>query len=138
MDERLKQIWSGFEAVTTRNLTGKGVENILVPHRSDYVEDDSQFLPEGFESPAESAFDTLRADLAAKRKKFARKRKSDEERRFDAPETATPFNGDDLFQGMHATSMRVERTDLDYVSFLASDAGKAVLKKNKKKRFGIF
>jgi len=139
MVERLKQIWSGFEAVTTRNLTGKGVENILVPHRSDYADDDSHFLPDAYEGPAESAFDTLRADLAAKEKRFGRKkRKMDDEPRLEDQEASASFKGDDLFQGMYATSMRVERTDIDYETFLSSDAGKAALKKNRKKRFGIF
>ncbi len=135
MVERLKEIWSGFAEVTTRNLTGKGVENILVPHRADYAPDDSEFLPEAYEGPAARAFETLRADLAAKNKKFGRRKQADPSPQSDA---AAARAGDDLFQGMHATTMRIERTDLDYETFLSSDAGKAALKKHKKKRFGIF
>jgi len=135
MAERLREIWAGFAEVTTRNLTGKGVEGIIVPHRTDYAPDDSQFLPETYEGPAARAFDTLRADLAAKQKKFGRRKQAE-----PAPqsEAAAMRAGDDLFQGMHATTMRIERTDLDYETFLSSDAGKAALKKHKKKRFGIF
>ena len=46
MAERLKQIWAGFAETTSRHLTGKGVDNIIVPHRSDYTVDDSGFLPD--------------------------------------------------------------------------------------------
>ncbi len=135
MAERLKQIWSGFAEVTTRNLTGKGVEGIIVPHRADYAPDDSQFLPEAYEGPAARAFDTLRADLAAKNKKFGRRKQTEPSPQSEAAATRA---GDDLFQGMHATTMRIERSDLNYETFLTSDAGKAALKKHKKKRFGIF
>ncbi len=135
MAERLKEIWSGFAAVTTRNLTGKGIENINVPHRADYAQDDSHFLPETYEGPAARAFETLRADLAAKNKKFSRSKQAEPSPQSEAAATRA---GDDLFQGMHATTMRIERGDLDYETFLSSDAGKAALKKHKKKRFGIF
>jgi hypothetical protein len=135
MAERLKEIWSGFADVTTRNLTGKGVEGIIVPHRADYAPDDSQFLPEAYEGPAARAFETLRADLAAKNKKFSRRKQAEPSPQSEA---AALRAGDDVFQGMHATTMRIERTDLDYETYLSSDVGKAALKKHKKKRFGIF
>ncbi|VAW07754.1 hypothetical protein MNBD_ALPHA05-43 [hydrothermal vent metagenome] len=135
MAERLREIWSGFAEVTTRNLTGKGVEGIIVPHRADYAPDDSQFLPEAYEGPAARAFETLRADLAAKNKKFSRRKQAEPSPQSEA---AAQRAGDDLFQGMHATTMRIERTDLDYGTYLSSDVGKAALKKHKKKRFGIF
>ena len=31
MTDRLKQIWSGFEGVTERRLTGRGIDNIVPP-----------------------------------------------------------------------------------------------------------
>ena len=53
-------------------------------------------------------------------------------------ETQT-FNGDELIKGMRATSLRTERPERDYQSFMASDEGKAALRRHKKKkRFGIF
>ncbi len=52
-------------------------------------------------------------------------------------ETRGP-GGDELIKGLMATAMRTERSDIDYERFLTSDAGKAALKKTRKKRFGIF
>jgi len=141
MVERLKQIWAGFEETTTRRLTGKGVDNIVTPHRADYADEDRQLLPENYEAPSERAFAALHEALAAQKKKFGGKRK----KRVRASEAGTPapmatqvFNGDELIKGLKATAMRTERSDIDYPAFLTSDAGKAVLKKTKKKRFGIF
>lgn len=142
MSERLKEIWSGFSAQTERKLTGKGVDNIIVPHRADYDAIDRQFLPEGYESPAERAFAALRADIKAKEKKFGGKRKK--QAGAEAPRAAQPapdekaWGKDDLNVGLLSTAMRVERTELDYQRFLASDEGKKALKRTKKKRFGIF
>lgn len=137
--ERLRQIWSGFEQTTTRNLTGKGVDGVIVPNRADYAAHDQDFLPENFEGPAERAFATLRADLKAKEKIFRRKkRKYSDDVDLPDQETSAAFKSDEVFRGMYATAVRVERSDIDYQSFLSSDAGKATLKKHKKKRFGIF
>ncbi len=143
MAERLKEIWSGFSVQTERRLTGKGVDNIVVPHRTDYDALDRQFLPEGYEGPAERAFAALRADLKAKEKKFGGKKRTAK----PAPQTGSPgdelldekaWGKDDLNVGLLSTAMRVERTDLDYQRFMASDEGKKTLKRTKKKRFGIF
>ena len=136
MADRLKAIWTGFEETTSRNLTGKGVDNIIVPHRSDFTNDDSQFLPETYEGPAKRAFDTLRADLAVKEKRFGKKKETPDYT--EAAYAPTREFSDDPFSGMYATMMRVERSELDYEQFLGSDAGKAALKKHKKKRFGFF
>jgi len=144
MDERLKQIWSGFEATTTRALTGRGIDNIAVPHRVDFAAQDTQFLPEDFEAPSTAAFSALREELAHKEKKFGRKKKFSEAS-FRAAEEGSDamasrqFNGDELIKGLKATAMRTERSERDYQSFLASDEGKAAFKKHKKKkRFGLF
>lgn len=143
MAERLKEIWSGFSSQTERKLTGKGVENIIVPHRADYGALDRQFLPENYESPAERAFAALRADLKTKEKKFSGK-KRDKTALSPKPhgeETALDekaWGKDDLNVGLLSTAMRVERTDLDYERFLASDEGRKALKRTRKKRFGIF
>lgn len=140
MTDRLKDIWSGFSAQTERKLTGKGVDSIIVPHRSDYDAVDRQLLPDNYESPAERAFTALRADLKAKEKKFARKkdRASAALASVEAAPDEKAWGRDDLNVGLWSTAMRVERTEIDYPSFMSSDAGKKALKRTKKKRFGIF
>ncbi len=142
MAERLKEIWSGFSAQTERKLTGKGVDNIIVPHRADYDAIDRQFLPEDYESPAERAFAVLRADLKAKGKKFAARRDKAGAppalRTDEAAPDEKAWGKDDLNVGLLSTAMRVERTEIDYGRFLASDEGRKALKRTKKKRFGIF
>ena len=149
MSERLKQIWAGFSSETTRHLTGRGVDNILVPHRTDYAETDESFLPENYHGPAESAFSALRENLSKKEKMFGgRKKASEEPGRATLPSevedftAATAFSSasDDLIRGLRATAMRVARPDYDYGAFFSSAEGKAQFKKHKKKkkRFGIF
>ena len=142
MSDRLKQIWAGFSSETTRSLTGRGVENILVPHRSDYAAIDESLLPEDFSTPAAAAFSSLRENLSKKEKKFAAKKKPSalpsEAEDFTAA-TAFSAAGDDLVRGLRATAMRVERPELDYGAYLESSEGKAHYKKHKKKkRFGLF
>jgi hypothetical protein len=141
MTERLKQIWAGFTETTTRRLTGKGVDNIVVPHRTDYAAADSEILPEGFEDPATRALAALKEEREARRKMFAGKRNRRAragEAEAPAPMAAEMFDGGELIKGLKATAMRTERSELDYAAYLASAAGKAVLKKTKKKRFWIF
>ena len=142
MGNRIKDIWAGFEQTTSRHLTGAGVDNIIVPHRVDYAAEDEALLPETFDTPASAAFTALREKLAGQHKKFGRNaHRSDR----SASETMPPdmanqtFNGDDLIKGMQATAMRTERPERDYQSYMASDEGRAALKRHKKKkRFGIF
>ncbi len=143
MSDRLKQIWSGFSETTTRNLTGKGIENIPVPHRTDYSSVDAEYLPENFSTPAAAAFSSLRDRLSKKEKLFAAKKKSDAALPSEAEDfvaaTAFSASGDDLIRGLRATAMRVERPELDYAAFLESREGRAHYKKHKrKKRFGLF
>jgi hypothetical protein len=143
MSDRLKQIWTGFSGTTTRNLTGRGVDNILVPHRTDYSPVDAAHLPENFSTPASAAFSALRENLAKKEKMFAGKKKKDVSLPSEAEDfvaaTAFSASGDDLIRGLRATAMRVERPELDYEAFLESREGRAHYKKHKrKKRFGIF
>ncbi|WP_425410553.1 hypothetical protein [Hyphococcus sp.] len=146
MSERLKQIWSGFSSETTRKLTGRGVDNILVPHRTDYAETDEGFLPENYNAPAESAFSALRESLTKKEKMFGGKKQPaqtdarlpSEAEDFTAA-TAFSSSSDDLIRGLRATAMRVERPDYNYGAFFDSAEGKAHFKKHKKKkRFGLF
>ncbi|WP_428407333.1 hypothetical protein [Hyphococcus sp.] len=146
MSDRLKQIWSGFSAETTRNLTGKGIDNIPVPHRTDYSPVDEAFLPEGFSTPAQAAFSSLRDNLAKKEKLFSGKKKNvkadvalpSEAEDFVAA-TAFSAAGDDLIRGLRATALRTERPELDYGAFLDSREGRAHFKKHKRKKiFGLF
>ncbi len=142
MTERLKEIWSAFAAQTERRLTGKGIDNIIVPHRADYDALDRQLLPEGYESPAERAFAALRADLKGKEKKFGGRKKRDSEPLAAARDEYAPdekaWGKDDLNVGLLSTAMRVERSELDYQQFLTSAEGRKALKRTRKKRFGIF
>lgn len=144
MGDRLKQIWAGFEGQTERRLTGKGVDNIIVPARADYTADMEAILPDGMQSPAERAFAALREDLAAKDRKFSKKADRRAQR---GPAPMTPaqtppsahYMGEDLMRGLRSTAMRVERAELDYGAYLNTEDGKKALKRaKKKKRFGIF
>ncbi|MAW78775.1 MAG: hypothetical protein CMI63_00940 [Parvularcula sp.] len=146
MSDRLKQIWSGFSETTERHLTGKGVENVPVPHRTDYSPVDEASLPEGFSTPAQAAFSSLRDNLAKKERLFSGKKKNvkadaalpNEAEDFVAA-TAFSAAGDDLIRGLRATALRTERPELDYNVFLSSKEGKAHFKKHKRKKFlGIF
>ena len=143
MSDRLKQIWSGFSGTTNRNLTGRGVDNILVPHRTDYSSVDAAFLPENFSTPAAAAFSALRENLSKKEKLFSAKKKKDvsmpSEPAAVADATAFTASSDELIRGLRATAMRVERPELDYGAFLESREGRAHFKKHKRKKlFGIF
>ena len=149
MSDRLKQIWSGFSESTTRQLTGSGVDNILVPHRADYSPVDKELLPEEFSTPAAAAFSSLRENLSKKEKLFGGKSKRKKNATPDValPNEAEDFvaatsfsaSSDDLIRGLRATALRVDRPELDYEAFLGSKEGKAHFKKHKrKKRFGLF
>lgn len=129
MTERLKEIWSGFEGVTSRHLTGRGVDNIIVPHRQDWQAEDQQFLPENYPAPSYAAFEKLRTRLAEKGKKAearARRRGETAEMAEMAPPPPDPaFNGElkpvrDLIRGLMATEARVARSDYDYADFLSA------------------
>lgn len=145
MTERLKQIWAGFEGKTERRLTGRGVDNIVVPHRRDWRAEDAQFLPEDFEAPAAKAFDALKrrlADVEAGRSKRRGKRS----KRGAAPTTFEEDSADivpaaleSLIRGLKATETRVERRDIDYVSYMSDNAGRELKSLKKRKKFlGIF
>ena len=139
MDKRLKKIWSGFEETTDRRLTGGGVDNIIVPHRMDYIADDKALLTAEYSAPAQAAFAALRDRLAAQEKNYTfkfGKRSQNTDRHFS---DAEPFPTEELVTGMRATALRTQRPDTDYSAFMETDAGKAALKRHqKKKRFGIF
>ena len=148
MNDRLKQIWSGFEKSTTRRLTGRGVDNILVPSRADWrAEERASLAPEAI-LPAEAAFSALKHRLSASEQRAARK----EERRAKAegrslsaaPDPVEAANAAydsvrDLMMGLKATQARVERRDIDYTAYLATNPkGAPKLAAPKKKLFGVF
>lgn len=123
-DGRLKQIWSGFENVTTRRLTNRAVEHIVVPSRASWREEDAAFLPRNFEAPAEAAFQALKQRLAEKARHADRKEKnafgatSDTELpdvAYAAPESDAAR---DLIRALKATEMRTRRTDASYADAL--------------------
>lgn len=147
MNERLKQIWSGFEKSTARRLTGRGVDQIIVPGRTDWrAEERASLAPEAI-LPAEAAFSALKHRLSASEQRAARK----EERRAKAegrslagaPDPIDAANTSaeavrDLMMGLKATQARVERRDIDYTAWLATKPkGAPKLAAPKKKIFGI-
>ncbi|MEZ5896193.1 MAG: hypothetical protein R3C51_07300 [Parvularculaceae bacterium] len=148
MSDRLKQIWSGFEGATTRRLTGRGIDNIEVPHR-ELNGRENDFLPENFTAPADAAFAALKHRLSAAEqralKRQAKKRRRGETQGYDAPpaplSSGSPQEGApeavrDLIRGLKATQMRVYRDDVDYAAWLAENPKAAP--RARKKIFGIF
>ena len=159
MTNFLKQIWSDFEGKTTRRLTGRGVENIVVPHRAELAPTPEDLLPEGLASPAETAFEALKARLSDMEKKAKTSGGKENGRRAGrdysadlddvppAPLSAdaygqsaygeTPTPAMEMIKGLHETQMRIERPALDYGKFLALEEQRAGAKK-KRKFLGIF
>jgi len=130
MTERLKQIWGGFTGVTTRHLTGEGVDNIAVPHRHEWQAEELQFLPENYPSPSYVAFEKLKARLAVKEKKAMKAaRRHGETAELAPPPAEAAFNGElkpvkDLIRGLMSTEARVARSEYDYADFLADQPQK--------------
>lgn len=157
-DERLRQIWAGFEQRTERRLTGRGVDNIVLPHRHDWRAEEASLLTEGAPEPARAAFDALKTRLAAVEAERAapqkgRRRRGETQAAYDAGDEAfaAPLTADasfdaapeaarDLIKGLRATEFRVARGEIDYGRFIASEAGRELesLKKKRKKFLGIF
>lgn len=154
-DERLKQIWSGFEAVTTRKLTNRAIDNIPVPHRRDFRQEDQTLLPEGFAEPSAAAFSALRTRLTEKAKKQNAKtgRAAKSESDTELPETATfapeTDAARDLNKALKSTEFRIRRPQFDYADQIGALPPKKSLfgktkaaadkgGKAKKKLFGLF
>ncbi|MFN3958489.1 MAG: hypothetical protein ACK4NP_01090 [Parvularculaceae bacterium] len=149
MSQRLKQIWSGFEKTTTRRLTGRGVDNIVVPSRVDWrAEERASLAPEAI-LPAEAAFSALKLRLTAAEQRAVRR----EERRARAegrslsaaaPDpleaaNAAPEAVRDLMMGLKATEARTARPEIDYVKWAAANPKAAPkLMAPRKKIFGLF
>lgn len=142
MADRLKEIWTGFAETTTRQLTGRGVENIVVPSQYEYADSEEETLPPELSAPADAAFAALRDRLSQHEKRFAKKKRAHEDIRADERSDFSAEHGlvaDDLIRGLKATAFRTERPDHDYAAYLSTNAGKAAFKKARKKRFfGLF
>jgi hypothetical protein len=145
MSERLKQIWGGFAEVTTRRLTGRGVENIVVQHREDRRDAERKFLPDGFDSPAEAAFRALRAQLSAQEKRAAKRRlRRGETQELSAPppplsaaasDEGAPAAARDLIRGLKATEARTARSEASYTARMKPADGAGL---RRRKIFGLF
>ncbi|MEL6111878.1 MAG: hypothetical protein AAFR20_03650 [Pseudomonadota bacterium] len=133
MSNRLKQIWSGFEHQTTRTLTGHGVDDIHVPSRREWRANDTRFLADDFEAPADRAFSALEYKLemqtAQLRKKGKRNTGTDQfgygqRSRYAAESDAAPHGKDAqlgagdprqaLLASLQATDFRVLRREITY------------------------
>lgn len=149
MSGRLKQIWSGFEGVTSRRLTGGGVERIETRSRRDY--DAATEAPDALQAspaPAEAAFAALRHRLSAAEQRQAQReakaaRKAGSDRSLAAPPAplspqmpadAAPEAVQDLVRGLRATSFRTDRSYADYPALAQSKPARL----GRKKIFGIF
>ena len=148
MSERLKQIWSGFEKTTTRRLSGRGVDNILVPSRADWRAEERASLGAEAILPAEAAFAALKHRLTAAEQRAVKReeRKARAEGRRYAPAAPDPIEAAnaapdgvrDLMMGLKATEARIERRDIDYVKWAAANPKAAPkLTPPRKKIFGI-
>jgi len=148
MSGRLKQIWKGFEGVTTRQLTGRGVDNLDMPSRRELEARAQEALPSDLPEPAAAAFAALRTKLGAAEQRAARREEKRAARAglrvsMDAPPTplsaqmpaeAAPDAVQDLVRGLRSTSFRTERTLADYPAGPNGAAGRP----GRKKVFGIF
>jgi len=158
MTERLKEIWSSFEKSTSRRLTGRGVENIDVPHRT-HMPTSAPEMPENISEPAIIAFEALKHRLsegerrsmksAARKKDVAPwervgERVGGERNAPPAPlssyseQESAPHSARDLIRGLRSTEMRISRRDADYGAWLSSAPKSALKLKSRKKFFGLF
>lgn len=148
MSGRLKQIWKGFEGVTTRQLTGRGVDNLDLPSRRELDARAKEAAPADLPEPAQAAFAALRTRLGAAEQRAARREEKRAARAgvraaFEAPPAplsaqmpaeAAPDAVQDLVRGLRATSFRTERTLTDYPAGPVGAGGRG----HRKKVFGIF
>ncbi|MEM9169805.1 MAG: hypothetical protein AAGC56_09130 [Pseudomonadota bacterium] len=157
MTDRLRQIWSGFEGVTTRRLTGGGVDNIERPLRRETVRLNGAapgpVLPEGVSPPAAAAFEALKTRLAAAeaRGKGGPRRRAPAggERLGEGGEGSdgdvarlsaegAPPEAKAMLRGMRATEDRTLRTGGDYLTRMQASADRDLKAARRKKRFGLF
>ena len=163
MSDHLKKIWSGFEQETSRKLTGSGIDNVHVPHRREWRARDENFVPEGFEAPAERAFAALNWKLTVEHEKHARKRKSKSVDEFmysgeamdddHLPETrryAPGYSGANgasrstgpqqtLMASLKAPDFRTLRREINYMASAADATEQTIKTRPRRKKFlGLF
>lgn len=145
MSERLKQIWSAYEAKTTRRLTGRGVDNIVAPGRANAGA--PMPLPADYVAPAQAAFAALKKELAGREKASARPDNSGAGSRTSLGRSfGDSFGeiGEDepiaaMLRGLASTERRVDRPPLDYATFAADNADRKLRSLGARKKFlGIF
>jgi len=152
MSDRLKDIWRGFEAKTSRHLTGGGVENIVAHRREREDLSAGAPLPADFVAPAEAAFTALKSRLAAAETRAGRRnRKARRGGAVFATEDAADLNGSEIslagapepavemIRGLKATEARTERAEISYSRFMAQNAGRKLDGLKKRRKFlGLF
>ncbi len=160
MSDRLKQIWSGFEEQTSKNLTGNGIQNINVPHRREWRTADDQFIPTEYEAPAERAFAALTYKLSQDEARYGKKAKKRSKsyktkNASGATSHGVTYGDQPAHQGQHnydgttdprqtllaslrETDFRVLRHEINYTLHGAEHTEQILKKRNRKKIFGIF
>ena len=150
MSDRLKQIWGGFASETTRRLTSRDINDLVAPPREDWKANDAAFLPEGYNAPAQAAFDALKTQLASKAHKAEKRRRKKGKTVFHNEAPPPPLSGDasfsdapreakEMIRGLKATEDRIIRSSQSYAAWIESDEGRAYAPpKKRKKFFGIF
>ncbi len=150
MTDRLKQIWSGFEGVTERHLTGRGIDNIVPPQLSRIDEPSRAMYADSVQSqeapaPAATAFEALRTRLAAqeaaartkKRSSLVEERIAYEMSQIEADEASSSMNS--MLQGIKSTEERTMRISQSYATHVSEAAGRELDSRKKRKKFlGIF
>jgi hypothetical protein len=126
---KLKEIWSGFEARTTRALTNRAIDHIVTPERADWKAEHQGLLPHGFEAPAAAAFQALRSRIVEKGRKAEKRagRAAGLESDTALPEVAYAPESDaarDLVRAVRSTDFRTRRPKFDYAD-AAPQKGKA-------------
>lgn len=150
MSDRLKQIWSGFASTTTRPLSGRDISDYAAPPRENWKANDANFLPEGYNAPAQVAFDALKTRLASHEHKANKRRRKRGKTASHAEAPPPPLSGEasftdapveakEMIRSLKATEDRIIRSSQRYAAFIATDEGKAFAPAKKRKKFlGIF
>lgn len=130
--ERLKAIWAGFEARTSRALTNHAIDHIVTPARTDWKAEHQGLLPHGFAAPSAAAFQALRARIVEKGRKAERRagrpgRAAAAESDTALPEVAYAPESEaarDLVRAVRATEFRTRRPKFDYADAAAAPKAK--------------
>ena len=142
MTDRLKDIWSRFEKVTSRSLTSSDVDNIPRPvveemHRRHDLGGgrsvEKMPMPEGVSAPAEQAFGALRSRLAGFDDKGRPSR-----RKVDPASDPNDNPQERMLRDLASTEQRIARREMDYKSWYAAREEERTRRPKRKKFLGIF